>query len=215
MTAGRRAATTLLGTIAGVVMLGATGCRSLPSKSTADVSARRRVYAAVLTELRSDTAASRVVLDTLIATTDIDTDLHDKVLSGLSITPRALDDFLHLQRHPVDRFDAAMLPDARWAVVSTSRLDSLRAAARAERSAGTSAARARVDAFWQQWYRAYPASGGYVVLSPASISTSDGVAVVQVRIACGPVCGETELRLLRRDAAGVWRTHGRVRLSES
>lgn len=215
MTAARRAATSLLGSIAGAVLLSATGCRSLPSRSTADLAVRVRVYAAVLAELRSDGTASRVVLDSLVATADLDAELHEKVLTELSITPRALDEFLNVQLHPADRFHAGMLPDARWTVVSTARLDALRAAARAERLTGAAPAGARVDAFWQQWYRAYPASGGYVVLSPASLSADGAAALVHVRIACGPVCGDAELRLLRRDAAGAWHTRGRVRLTES
>ena len=208
MSLARRAATALLG----LSSLLAAGCH--PSARTASrANARAKVYAAVLREVRRDTAAIWVVVDTLVPTRDVDAEQHDKVMAALPITRGMLDAFLAAQRRPADRFGAAMLPSEGWTRVSPSQLDSLRSIARSD--AATAPRPDRGDAFWRQWYLAYPGSGGYVILSPASISTSEGVAVVHVRIACGPVCGDTELRVLRRDDEGVWRTTGRVRLSES
>ena len=204
----RRAATALLVPAA----LLTAGCHS-PASNASRALARAKVYAAVLKDVRRDTAATWVVVDTLLPTHDVDAEQHDKVIVELPITRSMLDAFLAVQRRPADRFATGMLPDARWTRVSMSQLDSLRATAR--RDAATMPRTGGNDVFWRQWYRAFPGSGGYVMLSPASISTSDGVAVVQVRIACGPVCGETELRLLQRDDQGEWRTTGRVRLSES
>ncbi len=188
------------------------GCHSSASNASRAL-ARAKVYAAVLREVRRDTAAIWVVVDTLLPTRDVDAEQHDKVIAALPIKRGMLDAFLAVQRRPADRFAMGMLPDVRWTRVSMSQLDSLRAMARSD--SATLQRTGRTDVFWRQWYRAYPGSGGYVILSPASISTSDGVAIVQVRIACGPVCGETELRLLQRDAQGEWRTTGRVMLSES
>ena len=108
-----------------------------------------------------------------------------------------------------------MLPDSGWRVVSMSVLDSLRSVARSDAVRSAVVRGVGRDGFWQQWYRAYPSSGGYVVLSPASVSDDGSSAVVHVRVACGPVCGSSELRLMRRDPTGRWRTSGRVRLSES
>ena len=137
------------------------------------------------------------------------------VLRGSVDFERELRDFLAAQRMPTTRVFRDVLPDARWRLVSSTRLDSLRAAARREITTGAVQRSIRTDQFWQLWYRAYPSSGGYVVLSPAGVSANGALALVHVRIACGPVCGESELRLLRRDADGEWRTTGRVKLSES
>jgi hypothetical protein len=104
--------------------------------------------------------------------------------------------------------------EAAWASVSMAHLDSLRALSRGGSESGGDRS-VRIDAFWRQWYRAFPGSGGYLVLSPASVRSNDAMAIVHVRIACGPVCGDTELRVLRRDPHGTWRTTSRVRLSES
>ena len=208
MTLARGAAMALLG----LSTLFAAGCHS-SARTASRANARAKVYAAVLSEVRRDTTAIWVVVDTLLPARDVDAEQHDKVMTALPITRGMLDAFLAMQRRPADRFGAAMLPGEGWTRVSTSQLDSLRAIARSDAVAAPRTDRG--DGFWRQWYLAYPGSGGYVILSPASISTSEGVAVVQVRIACGPVCGETELRVLRRDDDGVWRTTGRVRLSES
>lgn len=204
----RKAATGLLGLSSLLV----AACHSRASHASR-VLARAKVYAAVLKEVRRDTAATWVIVDTLLPTHDVDAEQHDKVIAGLPIRRGMLDAFLAVQRRPSDRFDTGMLPDARWTRVSMSQLDSLRLMARTDAAAAPRTGRS--DVFWRQWYRTFPGSGGYVILSPASISTSDGVAVVQVRIACGPVCGETELRVLQRDERGEWRTTGRVKLSES
>ncbi len=163
--------------------------------------------------MRRDAAGTWVVVDTLLPTHDVDAEQHDKVIAELPITRSMLGAFLAAQRRPSDRFATGMLPDARWKSVSLSQLDSLRAMARTD--AATLPRPGANDNFWRQWYRSFPGSGGYVILSPAIISTRDGVAVVQVSLACGPVCGETELRLLQRDDQGEWRTTGRVRIAES
>lgn len=191
------------------------GCAGVSRSSVLPGTERVRIYAAVLREMRRDTAARRVVVDSLVPTTDLDAELRQMVMTDLAIDKRTLDSFLLVQRAPRDRFVPGMLPDAGWMMVSMPQLDSLRAVARAAIANGSVARTARNDAFWQQWYRAYPASGGYVMLSPASVSADGAAAMVHVRIACGPLCGETELRLLRRDAAGAWHTISRVRLSES
>ncbi len=211
MTLARRAATPLLLSLITLV----AGCRGFRPGVSLAAADRARIYAAVLQEVRRDTAARWVVLDSLVPTTDIDAEQHDKVITELPITRDALDAFLRVQRNPAERFQSGMIPDARWIAVSMPRLDSLRAAARADASLAPIPDGPRPDRFWQQWYRAFPGSAGYVVLSPASISHRGDEAVVHVRIACGPVCGETELRVLQRDDQGLWHTTRKVRLSES
>lgn len=193
----------------------AAGCARIGVSSGLTTGERVRIYAAVLQEVRRDAAARWVVVDSLMPTTDLDAEQHGMVMTDLSIDKSVLDAFLQAQQRPRDRFMLSMLPDSAWSTVSVPALDSLRRVARAEITTGAVARSARNDAFWQQWYRVYPASGGYVMLSPASVSADGAAAMVHVRIACGPVCGETELRLLRRTAAGSWHTVSRVRLSES
>lgn len=211
MIPARRAASALLGAL----LAFASGCHAVRSEGTLAASERARLYAAVLREVRPDSAARLIVVDSLLPTTDIEADQHQLVLGGLSITRPMLEDFLRVQRAPGDRFQGLMLPDAGWSLVSVAHLDSLRAAARSVAVRDSAGRGVRRDAFWQQWYRTYPSSGGYVVLSPASISRDGSMAMVHVRVACGPVCGASELRLMRRDPAGTWRTQGRVTLSES
>ncbi len=191
------------------------GCHTGPSTSALVPSDHARVYAAVLRDVARDTTTRWVMLDTLLPTTEIEADQYDMMREALSISERELRAFLTVQRLPTLPVASGILPDARWSLVSAARLDSLRATARREIASGTAARGVRNDLFWQHWYRAYPASGGYVVLSPASISANGALALVQVRIACGPVCGASELRLMRLDSTGRWRTSGRVRLSES
>ena len=211
MNAVRRAAATLL---SAVVVVWA-GCHSNRSNAPLPMDDRARVYAAVLQELRHESRADWVVVDTLLPAQEIDADLRDKVIAELPITRRAIDVFIEAQRAPIDRFQAVSLPDAHWTTVSMLRLDSLRAAVRADIASGVTARGVRNDAFWQLWPRLFPGSAGYVILSPASITDDGTTAVVHVRIACGSVCGETELRRLRRGANGSWRTIKRLRLSES
>lgn len=211
MISARRAATTLLGTM----WLCTAGCHGLPRASRLQAADRARVYAAVLADVRRDSSTTWVVVDSLLPARDIDADLYDKVISELAISRQALDAFLVVQRAPDDQFEAAMLPGAQWSPVSMARLDALRAASRVEAAAGVAQRVSRGDGFWNQWRRAFPGASGYVILSPASIARDGRTAVVHVRVACGEVCGESELRLLHRDAAGTWHTTGRVRLSES
>lgn len=199
----------------GAGMAGMIGCHAGPPASALVASDHARIYAAVLRDVTRDTTARWVVLDTLLPTTDIEADQYDMVRQALSISESDLRAFLTAQRLPTRRVVPAMLPDLHWRLVSVERLDSLRAIARGEVANGTVTRGARNDHFWRLWYRAFPASGGYVAMSPASISANGAFALVQVRIACGPMCGESELRLLRRDASGMWRTTDRVRLSES
>jgi hypothetical protein len=206
-----RAATTLLGTIVVV----SAGCHSNRNSTPLPLDDRARVYAAVLAELRHDSRAEWVVVDTLLPAYEIDSDVRDKIIAELPISRRAIDAFIEAQREPIDRFQSVVLPDAHWTTVSMPRLDSLRAAVRADIASGATPRGVRNDAFWQQWQRLFPGSAGYVILSPASIADDGATAVVHVRIACGSVCGETELRSLRRGANGNWRTINRLRLSES
>ena len=211
MKAVRRAAATLLGAIVVV----SAGCRSKRNNELLPLDARARVYAAVLQELQHDSRADWVVVDTLLPAREIDSGVRDKVIAELPISRREIDVFLEAQRAPADRFHSVVLPDAHWTTVSMLRLDSLRSAVRADIASGVTARGVRNDAFWQQWQRLFPASAGYVILSPASITDDGMTAVVHVRIACGSVCGETELRRLQRGANGSWRTIKRLRLSES
>jgi hypothetical protein len=200
----------------GTLMATVSGCHPrLPAARPLMSPERERIYAAVLRDMRRDTTTRWLVLDTLLPTTDIEADQYDVVREGLLISERELHGFLAVQRMPTARVVPGMLPDEHWRLVSGARLDSLRTLARREVATGAVQRRVRTDQFWQLWYRAYPSSGGYVVLSPASLSANGALALVHVRTACGPVCGESELRVLRRDAGGRWQTTHRVSLSES
>ncbi len=217
MIRARRAATALLA----VMFIGATGCRRAGSGSLLPAADRASIYASVLSELARDSLARPVVLDALVPSTELDAEQHDKVLTGLAIDRSLLHAFLQAQRAASARVDPLALPDARWVAVSARHLDSLRTRSRSAAANGgamppaAAAPTARGPAFWREWYRLHPGSGGYIVLSPAGVSRDGTAAIVQVRIACGPVCGETELRLVRRSAASGWRVTGRIRLSES
>ena len=206
----RRAATVLLG-----VIIMSAGCHGIGRRAPLPIGDRARVYAAVLEELRHESPAERVVVDTLLPTDELDGDLRDKVVAELPATRRVVDAFVKTQRTSVDRFQSVILPGARWVTVSVLRLDSLRAAVRADVASGNTVRGARNDAFWQQWQRVFPGSAGYVILSPASIADDGQTALIHVRIACGSVCGETQLRMLRRESSGGWRTIRQLRLSES
>jgi len=201
----------LLGTGMALVV----GCHASPPATALVPAERARIYAAVLREMPRDTTTRWIVLDTLLPTTDIEADQYDMVRQALSISEQELRVFLSVQRMPTPRMMSGMLPDARWRLVSAAQLDSLRAIAQREIATGTVSRGIRNDNFWRHWYSAFPSSGGYVVLSPASVSGNGAQALVHVRMACGPVCGSSELRLMRRDPTGTWRTSGRVRLSES
>ncbi len=211
MISARRAATWLLA----VYLIGTTGCHRGRASSLRAASERAQIYAIVLNDIPADSVARPVVIDSLLPSTDLDVEQHDKVMQVLSIDRALLNAFLAAQQRTNERFDARTLTETRWTVVTAHRLDSLRNEARAASAIAAAGRSTRTDPFWPQWYRLYPASGGYVVLAPAGVSSDGAAALVQVRIVCGPTCGETELRLLRRDARGAWRLRGRVRLAES
>jgi hypothetical protein len=199
----------------GVIALMLGGCHGHNGTTTLAIPAHAAVYAAALRDVRGDTAASWLVIDSAFPARDLDAELQEKVLAELPITRRVLDAFLRTQRKSIAQFDAAILPDSRVQFVSASQLDTLRITARA---AGDAARNGNVpgrDGFWMQWSRAFPRAGGYIMLSPASLSADGASALIHVRVACGPTCGTTEMRLLQRDAAGMWRTTARVSLSES
>ena len=174
---------------------------------------RARVYAVVLQELERESRADWIVVDSLLPTDEIDVEVKEKAIRELPVSRRSIDAFLDVQSASVDRFQSIALPSARWMTVSVERLDSLRAAVRAEIAVVTPRSIGN-DAFWQVWQRRFPGSAGYVTLSPASISDDGVTALVQVRTACGSVCGETVLRRLRRDNGGTWHTTGKLTLSE-
>jgi hypothetical protein len=176
---------------------------------------RTQLYLAVLRELRPGAAARPVVIDTLIPTREIDPEQYEKVMTGLRIKRKQLDAFLATQNRSSDQFNRRMVPSDEWTLVAPRMLDSLRALSRADGANGASAGNARADGFWQRWTRVYPRSSGYIVLSPASVSRDGVEAIIHVRISCGAMCGESEVRLLKRDADGVWRTERRVTLSVS
>jgi hypothetical protein len=176
---------------------------------------RTHLYLSVLRELRPGAAARPVVIDTLIPTREVDPEQYEKVMTGLRIKRTQFDAFLAAQVRSSDQFNRRMLPSDEWTLVAPRVLDSLRALSRAEGANGAVAGGARADGFWQRWTRAYPRSSGYVVLSPASVSRDGMEAIIHVRISCGAMCGESEVRLLKRDVDGVWRTERRVTLSVS
>jgi hypothetical protein len=211
---GARSTRTLLLTVL-LTQLG--GCASsytvLPK--TLSETERTQLYLAVLRELRPGAVARPVVIDTLLPTSEIDPEQFEKVITGLHTKRKRLDEFLAAQRRSSDQFTRGMLPSEEWTAVPPRALDSLRALGRAEMANGTSAGGARSEGFWPRWARAYPRSSGYIVLSPASVSRDGTEAIIHVRISCGAMCGESEVRLLKRDVDGVWRTARRVTLSVS
>jgi hypothetical protein len=190
-----------------------TGCRGVHLPHTLTTAERTELYAAVLREVRPTAAARPVVVDTLLPTRELDAEQYEKVATELSTNRATLDAFLSVQRRQGDQFTRDMVPSTEWTAVAPRTLDSLRAAARADAVAGDRSV--RTDGFWQKWQTRFPRSGGYITLSPASVSRDGLEALIYVRIACGATCGESELRLLRRDANGAWHTHKRVTLSVS
>lgn len=175
---------------------------------------RARLYAAVLVDLRQDSVAMPVVLDSLVPTTDIDADVAQGVLVQLPVSRASVDAFRAAQLRG-ESLRAAMLPDSLWRTVSSRTLDSLRSAARADAASGAMPRSVRNDPFWQHFARTFPRARGYVVLSPAGVSRDGREALVYVHRSCGAVCGESELRLMRREADGTWRTAGRMLVSMS
>lgn len=211
MSSARRAALALLGT---TITLSA-GCHANRVGNALPIDDRARVYTTVLAEVQHESRADWVVLDSLLPTDDIDDDVAEKVVQELPISRRALDAFLAEQRTSVDRFQSVSLPSAHWRAASVQQLDSLRATVRAGIIAGTTPREPNNDAFWSLFQRRFPAAAGYVMLSPASITEDGTTALVHVRTACGSICGQTELRRLRRDASGAWHTTSRLTVSEN
>ena len=168
----------------------------------------------MLRDLRRDSASAPLVLDSLVPTTDIDAEVAEGVMVQLPVNRRSVDAFRAAQGTGA-ALSATMLPDSLWRTVSQRTLDSLRGAARADLANGTIPRTARNDAFWQHFRRTFPRSTGYVVLSPAGLSVDGREALVYVHTSCGAVCGESEMRLMRRDGDGIWRTKARMLVSMS
>lgn len=211
MPAARRATSALFATL----LLTLAGCHHgrVRGASLTDTE-RARLYAAVLVDIGRDSVATPVVLDSLVPTTDIDADVAQGVLVQLPVSRASVDAFRAAQGRGAP-LSAAMLPDSLWRTVSQRTLDSLRTAARADAASGAMPRSTRNDPFWQHFARTFPAARGYVVLSPAGVSRDGREALVYVHRACGAVCGESELRLMRREQDGTWRTAGRMQVSMS
>jgi hypothetical protein len=206
----RRAATTLLG----VMALMSAGCYSRSSTMLMARDASIDVYTAVLGELRRESRADWVLVDTLLPMTALDRELRNKVITELPATRRMIDAFIEAQHRTPDTLSAVVLRSVPWSAISPRQLDSLRAGVRSEALAAAAPRSARNDAFWRAWQRQFPATAGYLIVSPASVTDNGRSALIHVTSACGSICGETELRLLQRDDGGEWRTARRLRLSE-
>jgi hypothetical protein len=206
----RRATVALLS----VFSLAATACHRTRTVTLAP-EVRARVYASVLADLRADTAARWQVIDSLLPVTDLDADLHEKVMTELRVSSATLHGFLTAQRTPVDRFQLSMLPGDRFAPLRMAQVDSMRRKVREDIASGAAERGVNNDLFWRRWSGAFPGSASYVILSPAMISLDGREAMVHVRVVCGAVCGQAQLRHLTRDAGGAWRTTAKVTLSES
>jgi hypothetical protein len=209
-----------------VVAIGGSGCHRTRVAALLSAPECAQIHAAVLITLRTERAAlitaPIVVLDTLAPSTALESDMHEKVLSTLSIDRGLLDRYLAAQQPPSGRVSDQLWQDARWTFVAPRTLDTLRATARNAAVHDSTAAPARTASpnasakrFWQLWDSRYPASHGYIALSPAGVSRDGAAVLIQVRAVCGPVCGTTDLHLLRRSADGGWRVTARVRLAES
>lgn len=199
---------------AGALALLLGGCHRSSVAPALGAGDRDRLYAAVLREIRRAPANQLIVVDTLLPADGLDDDVAFGLVESLSISRADVSALLLAQRRGGARVSAAMLPDAKWSTVSMRAIDSLRAVALQERVAAAPVAQAR-DAFWRHWNRAFPESGGYVILSPAGLSADGSMALVHVQHACGPLCGDAEVRLLRRDESGQWSTTRRVPISIS
>ena len=198
----------------GAMMLTSAGCHSRSRDPIMARENRAGVYAAVLGELRRESRADWVLVSALLPMTELDSELRDKVIAELPTTRKAIAAFVDAQSRSGDVFRSAVLAGAPWITVSLLQLDSLRASVRAAETNGGAIRGARNEAFWQEWQRRFPATAGYLFLSPVSVTNGGRSALVHLTIACGSICGETELRLLERDTAGGWRTVRRLRVSE-
>ncbi|MCC7052894.1 MAG: hypothetical protein IT355_06465 [Gemmatimonadaceae bacterium] len=204
----RRAALALFGSLASAL----AGCHRGGARPLTDGD-RMRVYAAVLQEVQGesrDSSARLAVIDTLMPG-DLMADQVDYVSSRLHVDRALVAALLDAQRAAAERFPRSILPDGRALVLSFGHLDSLRRVARAATAARTSPGTSS-DLFWKNWRELYPESPGFVILSPASISPDGRDALVYVTRSCGSLCGTGEIRHLRRDARGQWRTAGTLEL---
>ena len=211
MSLARRAAPLLLG----MTLLGLTACAALASQhAVLGPDDQRAIYTSVLSEVQRSQPMRLAVLDALMPATDIEADQYETVQAALGIDATMLRDFLRLQQPSPSRF-SGVVPDG-TVLVTVARLDSLRAASRSQAASAAAAGVAPArGAFWGQWQQAFPSTSGYVMLSPLSVIRNGSVAIVAVRVACGPVCASHELRRLERTADGAWHTTRRVSLSES
>jgi hypothetical protein len=198
-----------------VSALALTGCYQYHAPHSLTTSERSQLYSAVLRDIRASVAERPVVLDTLVSSAEVDAEQVEQVTSSLQTNRKMLDAFLLAQRNSPDQFDHSMVPGVEWSVVTPRVVDSLRAMARADTTDGRTPQRTPSDRFWARWQRQFPRSGGYVSLSKASVSGDGQQAMIHVRIQCGTTCGQSELRLMKRDADGVWFTAKRVTLSVS
>jgi hypothetical protein len=172
---------------------------------------RGRLYSAVLTELGAEPSKPSMVVDTLLPAEGFDAEIASGLVASLAISRADVAALMRAQQRDGARIGTAMLPDSRWRTVSVRTIDSVRAVALRERQAvPTGQSTPAGDAFWRHWRASFPASRGYVIVSPAGVSADGGAALVHVRTVCGPVCNEAEVRLLRRDVRGVWHTVRRV-----
>jgi acetyl esterase/lipase len=200
-----------------MTLLGLTACAAFATRHPAlGPDDRRAIYTTVLGEVQraQPMPMPLAVLDALMPATDIEADQYETVQAALGIDATMLRDFLRLQRPSPTRF-SGVVPDGTL-LVTVARLDSLRAASRTQAASAAAAGVAPArGAFWGQWQQAFPSTAGYVMFSPMSVMRNGSVAIVAVRVACGPVCASHELRLLERSAEGAWHTTRRVSLSES
>jgi hypothetical protein len=198
-----------------MTLLGLTACAAFATRHAAlSPDDRRAIYTTVLGEVQRSQPMPLAVLDALMPATDIEADQHETVQAALGIDATMLGDFLRLQRPSPTPF-SGVVPDG-TRLVTVARLDSLRAASRAQAASAAAAGTAPVrGAFWGQWQQAFPSTAGYVMLSPIAVSADGSVVIIAVRIACGPVCASHELRRLERAGDGAWHTTRRVSLSES
>lgn len=200
-----------IGTCALVLLTGACHRTYVSAELTEDE--RARLYAAVLTEIGADPSKPSMVLDTLLPAEGFDDDIASGLVQSLEVRQADVAALLRAQRRDGARVTTAMLPDSRWRTVSLRGIDSVRAVAQQERQAGQAVNGG--DAFWRHWNASFPGSRGYVIVSPAGVSADGSEALVHVKTACGALCNEAEVRLLRRDAGGVWHTVRRVPVSIS
>ena len=156
-----------------------------------------------------------MVIDSLIPATDIDVNLYDKMVAELDVSTAMLDAFMAVQRTVSDQRRAPIPAGRRFSPMRAADLDSMRLEVRQDITTGAAERGPNNDLFWRRWRAAFPGIEGYVMLSPAIVSSDGRQALVQVRVVCGPTCGKAELRHYRREGRGDWRPALTVILSES